>query len=97
MVEDDNFRPSNQGLAGSWVDRRDRDDRFSALVHKLHHRTEYELYDLEEDPHELFNLAEKNAYQSMFKKLKRTLEKKLHSLGDSDPIVTERSYLSQSR
>jgi N-sulfoglucosamine sulfohydrolase len=67
------------------------------LVHKLHHRPEYELYDLNEDPHELFNLAEEKSYQSVFKRLRRALEKKLYPLGDSDPIATERSYLSKSR
>lgn len=97
MVEENDFRPSSPNLAGSWVAAKERDGRAHTLVHKLHHRPEYELYDLEKDPHELINLAEKKSYQSVFKRLKRALEKKLYTLGDSDPMATERSYLSQTR
>ena len=97
MVENDDFRPPNLNLAGSWVMHKDKDELIESLVHKLHHRPEYELYDLEEDPVELVNLAVNKSYQSVFKRLRRVLEKKLYSLGDSDPIATERSYLSQSR
>jgi N-sulfoglucosamine sulfohydrolase len=97
MVEDDDFRPSNLNLAGSWVMLKDKDELIESLVHKLHHRPEYELYDLHKDPHELFNLAEEKSYQSVFIRLKSALENKLSTIGDSDPIATERSYLSQSR
>jgi len=97
MVEDDDFRPSNLNLAGSWVMLKDKDELIESLVHKLHHRPEYELYDLHKDPHELFNLAEEKSYQSIFRRLKSALHSKLSSIGDSDPIATERSYLLQSR
>ena len=97
MVENDDFRPSNLNLAGSWVMLKDRGEPIQGLVRKLHHRPEYELYDLHKDPHELFNLAEEKSYQSIFRRLKSALHSKLSSIGDSDPIATERSYLLQSR
>jgi arylsulfatase A-like enzyme len=97
MVEDDDFRPSNLNLAGSWVMLKDKDELIESLVHKLHHRPKYELYDLYKDPHELINLAEEKSYQPIFKRLKSALENKLSSIGDSDPVATERSYLLQSK
>jgi len=97
MVENDDFRPSNLNLAGSWVMLKDKDELIESLVRKLHHRPEYELYDLYKDPHELFNLAVNKSYQSVFRRLKSALENKLSSIGDSDPVATERSYLLQSR
>mgnify|MGYP003315692284 FL=1 len=69
-----------------------KDEQDKQLVHKLHHRPEYELYDLQQDPYEMVNLmGDEN--QKVFNRLQKALQQKLRNLGDSDPITTEKSFI----
>lgn len=56
--------------------------------HKLIHfyeRDEWELYDLQSDPHEIRNVADNAAYQSQREKLRRRLDEHRQSYGFSAP------------
>ena len=83
-------------LAASWVPRAKKDNRAKALVHKLHHRPEYELYDLNKDPYELENKADDPNHKKTLARLKKALHAKLAKLGDPDPIATEKSLVGSA-
>ena len=68
--------------------------REQELVHKLHNREEFELYDLQKDPFEMENLEGDPKYQKIERRLKNALLTKLQALGDSDPISTEKGFIS---
>jgi N-sulfoglucosamine sulfohydrolase len=87
MLED----PSKGGddIASSWVSGFPGDP----LVHKLHHRPEVELYNLEKDPYELKNEINNPEYRPVAEALKKQLHAKLGALGDADPIATEKSLV----
>jgi N-sulfoglucosamine sulfohydrolase len=77
----------------SWVTKANLTTGEEKLVHKLHHRPEYELYDLLNDPFELVNLIGDPKFKKVNDRLKQALRKKLEELGDADPIKTERKLL----
>lgn len=87
MLED----PAKSGgdVASSWVSAFPGDP----VVHKLHHRPEYELYNLETDPYELKNEINNPEYRSVVEALKQQLHAKLGALGDANPIATEKSLV----
>jgi N-sulfoglucosamine sulfohydrolase len=87
----------NGSIASSWVRRSEKDPNAKQLVHKLHHRPEYELYDLEKDPHELLNVIDQSEYIAIAEKLKLALTSRLRALGDSNPIETEMSLVKKHR
>ena len=93
LVQGEDAGSKNLNLAASWVPQAKKDNRAKALVHKLHHRPEYELYDLNEDPYELENKADDPKHKKTFDRLKKALRTKLKQLGDSDPIATETSLV----
>ena len=88
--------PNNHGVATSWVEQAKKDSKSQPLVHKLHHRPEYELYDLINDPHELVNLIDHPEQQRNANELKVALHHKLKALGDHNPIQTERSLVKNN-
>ena len=94
MQEDPSFQPKSLNPTGSWVAKNAKDEQEKQLVHKLHHRPEYELYDLQEDPYEMVNLMG-NENQKVFRRLQKALHQKLRNLGDSDPISTEKRFIGK--
>ncbi len=90
MIQEQNAGSKSLNLAASWVPRAKKDNRAKALVHKLHHRPEYELYDLSKDPFELENKADDPSHKKTLARLKKALHAKLTKLGDPDPIATEK-------
>jgi uncharacterized sulfatase len=80
---------SGNDVASSWVSAYPD----HSLVHRLHHRPEYELYHLEQDPHELSNQIHNPEYRHVADKLKKQLHARLAALGDADPIATEKSLV----
>lgn len=96
MVNGENTGSKNLNLAASWVPRAKKDKRAKALVHKLHHRPEYELYDLKKDPYELTNQADNPKHKKTFDRLNKALRSKLKQLGDPDPIATEKSLVGSA-
>jgi uncharacterized sulfatase len=89
--------PANTGtgVAESWVRLARQDPSAAPMVHKLHHRPEYELYKLDDDPYELNNLIDSPAHADIAGKLKTRLHARLAELGDSDPIQTETGLVAR--
>ncbi|MBT7741219.1 MAG: hypothetical protein HN727_05405, partial [Opitutae bacterium] len=83
-------RPDKAFPATSWVEDTKGDPLDDPLVKKLHHRPEYALYDLRDDPHELTNLADHPKHKETASRLRHTLFAWLEKHGDADPITTER-------
>jgi uncharacterized sulfatase len=93
MVQGEDTSSKNLNLAASWIPKAMKDKHAKVLVHKLHHRPEYELYDLSKDPYELENHADDPKHKKTFDRLKKALRAKLKQLGDPDPIATEKSLV----
>ncbi len=83
-------RPGKAFPAASWVEATKGNPLDDPLVKKLHHRPEYALYDLRDDPHELTNLAGDPEHKETVSRLRNTLFTWLEKHDDSDPIATER-------
>ena len=94
MIEDSNTKPNDLNPPGSWVAKPAKNTVEQALVHKLHNRDEFELYDLRKDPFEIKNLAGHPGYQKIQKRLQTALIAKLTELGDDNPIATEKGFAS---
>ena len=91
MVNGDSANvPRGGALAASWVSAYPGDE----LVHKLHHRPEYELYHLENDPYELRNEINNPEHQTVADEMKKQLHSRLAELGDADPIATETALVA---
>ncbi len=91
MVEN----PSKKAVdeASSWVALAKRNEVSKGLVHKLHHRPEFELYNRDKDPYELKNEIDNPEYKTVVEKLKKQLSEQLEKLNDSDPIATEKEII----
>ena len=87
----------NQISANSFFDMKDTSPRAKALVHKINHRPEFELYHLKNDPYELKNEIENPEYKNMAEVLKKRLLERLAELGDPDPIATEQALLAAKK
>ena len=74
--------------AASWV-LATKDPKKDPLVWRLHHRDEWELYDLQKDPYELTNLADNPEKAPVLAEMKGELKNWLAKWDDSDPIATE--------
>jgi len=94
MIEDTEIKPKHLNPTGSWVAKVDKSKFEKKLVAKLHNREEFELYDLQKDPFEMVNLTGDSKYLKIQKKLKDALLAKLKALGDSDPMSTEKRFVS---
>ena len=96
IVEENSKSKSKKALtpAGSWVLKSKKNAKANRLANKLHHRPEYELYDLDKDPYELVNKANHKEYTKTLTRLKDALMKKLEELRDPDPIATERAFVA---
>jgi uncharacterized sulfatase len=92
MLEDPSIGGSD--IAASWVKLSRRDASAKPLVNKLHHRPEYELYHLEKDPYELKNEINNPEYRAVAEAMKKQLHGRLETLGDPDPIATEKSLVT---
>ncbi len=93
ILKSDQKKKANLDPASSWVTKANLTTAEKKLVHKLHHRAEYELYDLRNDPFELVNLIGDPKFKKVGQRLKEALHKKLGELGDADPVITEKKLL----
>ena len=94
MTEDNETKPKDLNPTGSWVAKPDKSKMEQALVHKLHNRDEFELYDLQKDPFEMKNLAGSAKHKKVQRRLKSALMAKLKEVEDSNPINTEKGFVS---
>ena len=97
MTEDNETKPKELNPSGSWVAKPKKTKMEQALVHKLHNRDEFELYDLQKDPFEMNNLAGNPKHKKVQRRLKSDLMAKLKELEDSNPINTEKGFVSVGR
>lgn len=93
ILKFDQKKKVNLDPASSWLTKANLTTAEKELVHKLHHRAEYELYDLRNDPFELVNLIGDPKFKKVRHRLKQALHKKLGELGDADPVRTEKKLL----
>jgi len=59
------------------------------LIHFYYDIDEWELYDLQKDPHELQNVVADSAYQDILAQLKTRLEELRHQYGDSEGLTNQ--------
>ena len=90
-------RTGDPDTIGSWVLAADKDPALKPIVHRLHHRPVWALYDREKDPEELNNLAESPEKEAVFKRLQGDLKTWLERWGDGDPVATERGFVQQAK
>ncbi|MFA8437168.1 MAG: sulfatase [Marinifilaceae bacterium] len=65
-----------------------RTERYK-LIHFYNDIDTWELYDLQEDPHETNNLYGKPGYEELSAQLKEELQRLREQYGDTDPLVTK--------
>ena len=94
IIEDTQIKPKHLNPTGSWVAKVGKSKLEQELVHKLHNRNEFELYDLQKDPFEMNNLAGDPKHKKVQRRLKTALMRKLNELEDSNPIDTEKGFVS---
>ena len=93
MIEAPQTKPKDFNPTGSWVAKVDKTKFEKKLVHKLHNRDEFELYDLQKDPSEMKNQVDNPDYKIIKNRLRKTLLNKLSDLNDSNPIQTEKNFI----
>lgn len=71
-----------ENLWNSWLEKANHDAQAREKVRTYQHRPGEELYDLQNDPHELTNLAEEPSLKKEKQKLRRRLEQWMHQQGD---------------
>lgn len=81
--------------AATWVRKakRTKTETDDQLVHRLHHRPEWALYDRTTDPEELTNLIDDPKHAQDAERLKKQLQTWLTKWNDTDPVATERGFL----
>jgi len=84
-------------VAASWVQKSydDPHPHTQTLVHRLHHRPEWALYDRRNDPHELDNLVASDGHKEVFERLQKALHVWLNRWNDSDPVATENAFIQK--
>jgi N-sulfoglucosamine sulfohydrolase len=81
------------GPAVSWLALKGSSEKANVLIEKLNKRSQFELYKLTSDPYELKDEIDNPEYREVVEKMKKALMAKLQSLGDLDPIATEKSLV----
>ncbi|MFI3259076.1 MAG: sulfatase [Rikenellaceae bacterium] len=74
---------SNTGVWEAWCESQGSGEEFDFLNERYLHRPAMELYDLEVDPEELDNLAERPEHQKRIAKMSRELYKWMEQQGDT--------------
>ena len=66
----------------NWLSSRNKNQPFFLMCHHKPPQREWELFDCEKDPLELFNLANDKNYNEIFSRMKLILTEKMLSIGD---------------
>jgi len=83
-------KTGNTSIAVSWATRRNSDKRAAFLVEPLFRYPEFALFDRQNDPYEESDLAKDPAHAKTLTRMKKALLERLKTLGDTDPIATEK-------
>lgn len=73
----------------SWVQAAEDDPRARWLVDRYHVRPEEELYDIQDDPFELINLADLPEHRDTLQRLRRRLKEWMDAQGDTKAVFDE--------
>ena len=84
---------NNGGFFESWRDRAAADARARVLVERYQHRPEFEFFDLQTDPHELTNVADRPEHEERIAALRTLLEAWMEDQGD-EGLATENEALA---
>ncbi|CAA6691654.1 MULTISPECIES: sulfatase [unclassified Lentimonas] len=76
----------------SWLEQADTDDAAAARVQRYRHRPEFQLYDLDNDPDEMTNLATNPEYASKVDELKHSIQAWMVEQGDSGALVQSKAH-----
>ena len=83
ITNSNNFEKNGgEDLWNSWLERANNDKEAKEKVRQFQHRPEEELYDLQNDPHELDNLAEEPGMNRVKERLRRQLREWMNRQGD---------------
>ena len=83
-------RPIDHGrIYASMIDRMKTDEHAEKMVNRIRSRPQYQLYDLQNDPYELKNLAENPEYSAMISKFKKDIKKWMKDQGDDGHVDPE--------
>lgn len=77
-----------------WVDYARREPAAAAIVRRYNERPDEELYDLEQDPYELHNLAGDPAYAAILRELRDRLSQWRKEQGDTGEVTVEPRLLA---
>ncbi len=80
-----------------WAEYGADDARAAFLTHRYRHRPEEELYDIQKDPHELSNLADKAEYAPVKAQLRAELDRWMRQQGDEGVTTELRAIERQGR
>lgn len=76
--------PNNvTGVWPAWKMTEATDPKAKFLIDRFVHRPEFEFYDVENDPWEMMNLADRPEYRDRIKKMKKELVKWMKQQGDT--------------
>ncbi|TYR38489.1 sulfatase [Sphingobacterium phlebotomi] len=67
----------------TWIAQAEHDAAAAELTNRIAHKPAVEFYDLQQDPHELENLAEESAYKKLITKYTDRLQNWMKEQGDS--------------
>lgn len=92
-------RPDRQPAAyhpywDSWVELAKTDDGAKMRVNQFQHRPQHELYDLNKDPFERENLADRPESDELLKELRMRLSDWRTKQGDKVPVYLEKKYVA---
>lgn len=71
----------------TWVNKAKGDQLAAQLVNRIAHRPAVELYDMQKDPYELENLAEKAEYKTLLEKYAKELDTWMEAQGDRGVLM----------
>jgi uncharacterized sulfatase len=83
------------GYWRSWLEKAKADPAAAAVIRRYHHRPAEELYNVQNDPHELRNLADQPAHSSTVRDLRASLNAFMHEQHDNG-VATEKSLQRES-
>ncbi|MFN7936638.1 MAG: sulfatase [Bryobacteraceae bacterium] len=75
-----------KGYFDTWAAKAQTDPKAAAIVHRYHQRPAEELYDTEQDPHEMNNLAADPRHAKTLADLRARLKAWMKELGDDGPV-----------
>ena len=85
---------SHKQVWDTWVEKAKIDTKVAKLLDVIEHHPAEELYDLQTDPYELNNIADKPANRSVLRKMREQLNKWM--LSQNDPALKDTNKSSQA-